>query len=227
MTHRSKRYQAVKEGINKGQPYSVEEAIKLVKTHGSPKFDAGMELHLRLGTDPKRAEQVVRGTVQLPHGTGKVLKVAAFVPPEQVDAVKKAGADIVGGAELIAQIKADNKTPFDVAVAHPSMMKSLAPIAKTLGQKGLMPNPRNETVSAKVIETVQAIKKGKATFRTDDSGNLHFLIGRVSFADAQLTANLETIIEAVRRQKPAEFKGTFISRATLCATMGPAVLIAV
>jgi large subunit ribosomal protein L1 len=224
---RSKRYKAAHAAIETGKVYTIDEALAFVQGEGKTKFDAGVELHLKLGIDPKKADQIVRGTVDLPHGTGKTLRVAAFVPADQVDAAKKAGADIVGGEELVKQIIADSKTSFDVAVAHPTMMKSLGPIAKTLGQRGLMPNPRNETVTTNVAGTIAALKKGKATFRSDDSGNLHQLVGRVSFPAAEIKANIQTFLDAVRRVKPAESKGTYLAHITISASMGPSVSVAV
>ena len=164
---RSKRYQAAAAAVEAGKVYSLDEAIVFVREQGKTKFDAGVEVHLKLGVDPKKADQIVRGTVQLPHGTGKILRVAAFVPAELVDAAKAAGADLAGGADIIKEIKETGKTPFDIAVAHPSLMKELGPVAKTLGQRGLMPNPRNETVTPKVAEAIAALKKGKAAFRSD------------------------------------------------------------
>ncbi len=222
---RSRRYQTAAAALEPGKVYSIDEAIAFVQTQGKTKFDAGIELHLNLGIDPKKADQIVRGTVALPHGTGKTLKVAAFVPADQIETAKQAGADVVGGEDLVKQILADSKTSFDVAVAHPTMMKSLGPIAKTLGQRGLMPNPRNETVTPNVAATITALKKGKATFRSDDSGNLHQLVGRVSFPAEQLKDNIHAFLEAVKRAKPAEAKGTYLVRVTLAASMGPSVTI--
>lgn len=223
MIKRSKRYRAAASAREPGKSYPLKEAVAFVREHGATKFDAGVELHVKLGIDPKKAEQIVRGTLQLPHGTGKTIRVAAFVPPDQVEAAKAAGADPVGGEDLVKELKASGKTSFDIAVAHPTMMKSLGSIAKTLGQRGLMPNPRNETVTPKVAETVAALKKGKVTFRSDESGNLHMLIGRVSFPPEQLIANATAFLDAVRRAKPAEAKGTYLVHATMSASMGPAV----
>jgi len=178
-----------------------------------------------LGVDPKKAEQIVRGTIQLPHGTGKVLTVAAFVPQDQVGTIKKAGADVVGSEELIKELKKTGKTNFDIAVAHPTMMKSLGSIARMLGQKGLMPNPRNETVTAKVADTVAALKKGKSSFRTDDTGNVHQLIGRVSFEDSALKENFIAFTDAIKKAKPTDAKGTYLQSVTLSSTMGPGVKV--
>ncbi|USN53182.1 MAG: 50S ribosomal protein L1 [Candidatus Nomurabacteria bacterium] len=225
MSSRSKRYNANNEKIEAAKLYTIDEALQLIKSQASTKFDEGVELHFRLGIDAKKADQIVRGTVQLPHGTGKTLKVAAFVPANMVEEVKAAGADVVGGEELVKEIKTTNKTNFDVAVAHPTLMKALGPIAKTLGQKGLMPNPRNETVTANPAEAVKALKKGKATFRSDTTGNVHQLVGRVSFADAQLRENIDAFVDAVRRAKPSEAKGTFMKSVTLSSSMGPGIKV--
>jgi large subunit ribosomal protein L1 len=227
MKKHSKRYLAAKATVEEGKELALDEALKLLQSQAKPKFDAGVEIHIKLGIDPKKADQIVRGTVNLPHGTGKIIKVAAFVPVEMVEAVKAAGADLVGGEELVKQIKETGKTPFDIAVAHPTMMKGLGPIAKSLGQKGLMPNPRNETVTPKVAETVAALKKGKATFRSDDSGNVHMLIGRVSFPSEQLAANFQTFLDAIRKAKPVEMKGTYLVHVTVSSSMGPSVTVTV
>ncbi|MFH0853146.1 MAG: 50S ribosomal protein L1 [bacterium] len=225
MKKRSKKYIEAKGAIESGKAYPLDEAIKLVKEQSKTKFDAGVEVHMRLGVDPKKAEQIVRGTLQLPHGTGKILTVAAFVQQDQVEAIKKAGADVVGSDELIKELKKTGKANFDVAVAHPTMMKSLGPIARMLGQKGLMPNPRNETVTAKVAETVAALKKGKSSFRTDATGNLHQLIGRVSFEDSALKENYMVFTDAIKKAKPTEAKGTYIQNITLSSTMGPGIKV--
>ncbi|MFH1226137.1 MAG: 50S ribosomal protein L1 [bacterium] len=211
--------------IDKNKTYPIEEAIELVKKNSKVKFDAGVEVHLRLGIDTQKGEQQVRGNVVLPFGTGKTKKVMVFT--NDPAAAKEAGADIVGGEELIKEIKASGKIDAEIIIATPEMMKGLAMIAKILGPKGLMPTPKNETVVTNVAQAIAQIKKGKITFKNDDTGNIHQLIGRVSFDKEKLTANFQTFLEAVKKAKPPTAKGAFIKSAHLCSTMGPSVKIAV
>lgn len=224
-TH-SKRYKAAAEKITKGKTYSVAEAVEAIKA-APTKFDASVELHIRLGVDPKKSDQTVRGSVQLPHGTGKTKKVIAFVDPNHESDAKEAGADIIGTAEVVNQIKTTGKIEFDVAVATPDMMKQLAPIARILGQKGLMPNPKTETVGTDVKKMVTALKKGKVNFKNDNTSNVHLAVGRVSFSAEQIVENVTATIEAIRKAKPATSKGTFMRSITLTTTMGPGVPLSV
>lgn len=205
--------------------YTVSEAVTLVQAM-PVQFDASVELHACLGIDPKKSDQILRGTVQLPHGTGKIKRVIAFVSPAQEVAAKAAGADIVGTAEVIAQIKKTEQINFDVAVATPDMMKGLASVARILGQKGLMPNPRTDTVGADVTKMITAIKAGKVNFKNDDTGNVHLAVGKVSFTAEQLVSNITAAIDALKRARPAAAKGTFIKRLVVCTTMGPAIPVA-
>lgn len=227
MSHRSKRYEAAKKLLEPGKSYASEQAIALAKQIAGDKTSQSLELHLKLGINPKKADELVRGTVDLPHGTGKTVRIAAFVKPDQASAVKAAGADVVGGEELIKEIKAKEKLDFDVAVAQPELMKLLAPIAKLLGQKGLMPNPKDETVTSNPVKTVEQLKKGRLTFRSDETGNVHFGLGKLSFPDAQLSENLTAVLEAVKRAKPAAAKGTYLQSVTLSTTFGPGIPLAV
>lgn len=223
----SKRYRAALGKVDRNKAYPVDEAFALVKETATTKFDGSVEVHLHLGIDPSKAEQMVRSTAQLPHGTGKKLKITVFAKGPAAEAAKKAGADTVGDDDLIADIKKTGRTDFDIAIATPDMMKTLAPIAKTLGTKGLMPNPKNETVTPDPAKMVTALQTGKISFRTDDSGNLHQVIGKVSFSADQLKANFETLIDAVRKAKPSESKGTFMQSVTLTSSMGPGIKVAV
>jgi len=207
--------------------YPIAEALELVKTSNKAKFDATIEAHFRLGIDPKKGEQQVRGAVSLPYGTGKTVKVAAFVSPQNEAAVKAAGADYVGGDELIAEIKKTEKTDFAVAVAEPEMMKSLAQIAKILGTRGLMPSPKNDTVTQNPAKAVQELKKGKVSFKNDDTGNIHTIVGKVSFDSAKLLENFSTLLETIRRAKPSSSKGIFIKNVSLSSTMGPGIKVSV
>lgn len=224
MSH-SKRYRAARQQVDPAKRYPLTEAIAVAKSTSTVKFDAGIELHIRLGVDAKKADQAVRGTVKLPHGTGKKLSVAVFATGKAADAAKAAGADPVGGSELIKTIKETGATDFDLAVATPDMMKQLAPIAKILGTRGLMPNPKNETISVDPAAAVAELMGGKIAFRCDDTGNVHALIGRVSFSDEQLIANATTLLEAVKKAKPSESKGTYLLGASVASTMGPAVKV--
>src|SRR3989344_735861 len=223
----SKRFDALKTKVDKNKTYSLDEAIKLVKETSGVKFDASVEVHANLGIDPKKGEQQVRATVSMPHGTGKSKKIAAFVTPEKEKEAKEAGADLVGGNELIDQIKNTGKIDFDLAIATPELMPKLAVIAKILGPKGLMPSPKNETITKNLQKTINELKKGKINFKSDDTGNVHQAIGKISFGEAQLAANFQAFFEALKKAKPASAKGAFVQNVTLNATMGPAIKIAV
>jgi large subunit ribosomal protein L1 len=207
----------------KKKTYAIEDAVALITQTSPTRFDASVEVHLRLGIDPKKGEQQVRGTVSLPNGTGKSKRVAAFVGQDREAEAKAAGADLVGGKELIDQIRSTKKLDFDVAVATPDMMRELATIAKILGPKGLMPSPKNETVSPKIGETITALKGGKVAFKNDDTANVHQIIGKVSWDATKLTTNLTSFLEAIRRAKPPSSKGTYLLTAHLTTTMGPSI----
>ncbi|MBU0670813.1 MAG: 50S ribosomal protein L1 [Patescibacteria group bacterium] len=221
---RSKRYKLALDKIDKSKKYSLEEALKLIK-EDKVKFDQGVEIHVRLGIDPKKGEQLVRGQVVLPKGTGKAVKIMAFVSPEKEDEAKKAGADIVGGESDIENIKATQKVDFDVAVATPDMMKKIGPIAKILGQKGLMPNPKTGTIGPNIGPIIEELKKGKVTFKNDDSANLHQLVGKLSFEDKDLLENIKAFMEAVNKAKPTKSKGTYVKSVVLCTSQGPSIKV--
>lgn len=205
--------------------YNITEAIELVKKNNKAKFDASFEVHFRLGVDPKKGDQQVRGAVSLPHGTGKTVKVAAFVSAANEKAVKAAGADLVGGEELIAEIKKTEKTDFQVAVAEPEMMKNLAVIAKILGTRGLMPSPKNDTVTQNPAKAVEELKKGKISFKNDDTANIHAVIGKVSFDTNKLAENFGVFLETIRKAKPNSSKGVYIKNASVNSTMGRGVKV--
>ncbi len=211
--------------FDKTKAYPLAEAIELAKKLSKTKFDASVEVHFRLGIDPKKGDQQIRSAVSLPHGTGKTIKVAAFVTPEKEKEVKKAGADYVGSEDLIAKIKKTEKTDFQVAVAEPAMMKNLAQIAKILGTRGLMPSPKNETVTSNPAKTVAELKKGKISFKNDDTGNVHAVIGKVSFATKKLSENYETILNAIKKIKPSGSKGTYLKNISLSSSMGPGIKV--
>ncbi len=222
----SKRMKTLSTKVDKNKVYSIDEALKLVKETSVVKFDASVEVHANLGIDPKKGEQQIRATVVMPHGTGKTKTVAAFVTPEKEKEAKDAGADFVYGEEDIKRIKDTEKINFDVAVTTPDMMPKLAAVAKVLGPKGLMPNPKTETVSPHIKKMIEELKKGKSTFKNDDTSNVHVSIGRVSFSEDKLKDNLVAFIEALQKAKPSTSKGTYIKNLVICSTMGPAIKIA-
>ncbi len=223
---RGKKYLEATKAIDPKKVYAPTEAVDLIKKITKEKFDGSIEVHMHLGIDPKKGEQAVRGVLVMPHATGQTKRVAVFTVTH-ADAAKKAGADIVGGKELIAEIKSSGKCDFDVAVADPSMMKDIAMIAKVLGPKGLMPSPKNETVTDKIEKTVTELKKGKLTFKNDDTGNVHQSVGKVSLDTAKLVDNLVAFIDAVKKAKPASAKGSYIQSVTICSTMGPGVKVSI
>lgn len=210
--------------VNKA--YSIAAAVELAKKLSRTKFDASMEIHFHLGIDTKKGEQQVRLAVSLPHGTGKIIKVAAFVTSAKEEETRQAGADYVGGEELINQIKKTEKTDFQVAVAEPALMKNLAAIAKILGTRGLMPSPKNETVTVNPAKAVAELKQGKISLKNDDTGNVHVVIGKVSFDTGKLVENFETLLDAVRKAKPPTSKGVYLKNIFLSSTMGPGLKIA-
>ncbi|MFA7088103.1 MAG: 50S ribosomal protein L1 [Patescibacteria group bacterium] len=210
---------------DKEKAYSIKEALEIIKKLSKSKFDATIEAHFRLGIDPKKGEQQVRGAVSLPHGTGKTVKIAAFVLPENEKAAKAAGADFVGGEELIEEIKKTEKTDFQVAIAEPGLMKNLAVIAKILGTRGLMPSPKNDTVTVNPIKTIEELKKGKISFKNDDTGNIHTVVGKISFDDQKLSENFQLLLDTVKKSKPSSSKGTFLKNVSICASMSPSVKV--
>jgi large subunit ribosomal protein L1 len=222
---RSKRYLELSKKIDKNKLYPIDQAIKLTKETATTKFDSSVEVHVRLGINTKKTEQQVRGTVTLPFGTGKTKKIAAFVTPEKEGEAKEAGADVCGGQELIDQIKATGKIDFDIALATPDLMPKLAIIAKILGPRGLMPSPKNETITTNLKKTIADLKKGKVNFKSDDTGNIHQIIGKASFDDKKLLENYATFIEALRKAKPATAKGNYIQNIYLSSSMGPGIKI--
>ena len=218
-----KKYRAALEKLEKDKVYTLSEAVKFLKENKTAKFDESVEAHIRTGIDVKKSDQQVRGTVSLPHGTGKSKRIAVITSTSQKEA-KEAGAEIVAGEELLEKIKA-GKIEFDILVATPEMMPKLASVAKVLGPKGLMPNPKTETVTTKVKETVESLKKGKAAFKNDNSGNIHQSVGKTSFEDDKLVENIKAFIEAVEKAKPAAAKGKLIKGIALSSTMGVGIKV--
>ncbi|MDP2587603.1 MAG: 50S ribosomal protein L1 [bacterium] len=222
MSH-GKRYTALAQAAPK-EMVSVAEALTFIKEQSNEKFDATVELHVRLGIDPKQSDQSVRGSVALPAGTGKTLRVAAVVSGNKEKEAKEAGADLVGGDDIIEQIK-QNKMDFDVLIATPDMMPLLGKVAKVLGPRGLMPNPKTETVGPDIGRMVKAIKAGKANYKNDIYGIVHMPVGKKSFSLEDLTKNVESALESIRAAKPESLKGSYIKSASLSSTMGPGLQI--
>lgn len=216
---------AGKKEFDRMSAYPIAEAIRFTKELAKTKFDGSVEVHIRLGIDPRKGEQQVRTAVSLPHGTGKTIKIAAFVSADKEADAKAAGADYAGGEELIAEIKKTEKTDFQVAVAEPAMMRNLAQIAKILGTRGLMPSPKNETVTPNPIAAIKELKKGKVSFKNDDTGNIHIMIGKVSFEDKMLIENFEALLDTVKKVKPSSSKGIYIRNVAISSTMGPGVKV--
>jgi large subunit ribosomal protein L1 len=207
----------------KGKPmYNLAEAVKLVKETGKTKFDSTVEIHLNLNIDPKQSDQTIRSTVILPHGTGKKLKIAAVVSDDKAKAAKDAGATTAGLEDLIAEFE-KGKFDYDVVVATPDVMKNLGKVAKVLGQKGLMPNPKSGTVSENIVKTIEELSRGRIELRNDKEGNVHSVFGKVSFKEDELENNLKAFLQAVREAKPSGVKGTFIKSITVTTTMGPGI----
>lgn len=221
---RGKKYKAVAEKVDAKKLYTAEEALALVLQTKTAAFDESVEVHIKLGVDPKKGDQQVRGTVVLPNGSGKENRVAVVTSTKVKDA-QDAGADVVGGEELIEKIKNGKVDNFDVLVASPEMMPKLASVAKILGPRGLMPSPKTETVTDKIKETVEMLKKGKASFKNDNSGNVHQVIGKVSFDAKKLAENYAALVEAIGKAKPAGIKGKYMLGISVCSTMGPGVKI--
>lgn len=221
----SKQYLAVKSKIGNAKKYTLDEAIVFIKENKRAKFDESVEVHINLGVDFKKTEQQVKGSIIFPNNIGKKLKIAAFVSPEKIKEAQEAGAEIVGGEELISQIKEDKKADFDLAVAEPKIMPKLAQIAKILGPRGLMPSPKTETVGEDIKGIISVLQKGKIHFKGDATGNIHQIIGKTSWEAEKIKANYQDFLKAVRKAKPAGSKGTFLKSTTLCSTMGPALKI--
>ncbi len=211
--------------VEVGKVYAAEEAIALAKKTANTKFVGSIEVHVRTAIDAKKTDQAIRGTVSLPHGTGKTKRVAAFVTESKEKEAKDAGALFAGGEELIKQIKETEKTDFDVAVAEPALMPKLAQIAKILGTRGLMPNPKTGTVSENIGQVIKEIAGGKVTFKNDDSGNIHQIIGKTDFEDSKLLENLKSFWQTVLQSKPQTVKGQYVTSVTINATMGPGIRV--
>ena len=219
---RSKSYRAAAEKIDRDRLYDPAEAVKLARETSTTKYDSTVEVALRLGVDPRKADQMVRGTVNLPHGTGKTARVLVFAVGPKAEEAKAAGADIVGGDELVEEVQG-GRLDFDAVVATPDLMGKVGRLGRVLGPRGLMPNPKTGTVTMDVEKAVSDIKGGKIEFRVDRHANLHFIIGKTSFTEQALAENYAAALDEVNRLKPSASKGRYIRKATLTTTMGPSI----
>ena len=222
---RGKKYVEAAKAIDRGTLYDVADAVSLVKKTAVAKFDETIEAHIRTGCDGRHAEQQIRGAVVLPHGTGKTVKVLVFAKGVKLDEAQAAGADYVGGEELIPKIQNENWFEFDVVVATPDMMGVVGRLGRVLGPKGLMPNPKAGTVTMDVTKAVQDIKAGKIEYRLDKTNIIHVPVGKASFTEEQLADNFQTLIDAIVKARPAAVKGQFLKSVTLTSTMGPGVKV--
>jgi large subunit ribosomal protein L1 len=224
MGHVGKRVVKGREGINRIKLYPVGDAVKLVKERANAKFDETVEIAMNLGVDPKHADQMVRGVVNLPHGTGRMRRVAVFARGPKADEAAAAGADIVGAEDLVATIQGGT-IAFDRCIATPDMMPLVGRLGKILGPRGLMPNPKVGTVTMDVAGAVRASKGGAVEFRAEKAGIIHASVGRASFAEDKLVQNIAAFVDAVAKAKPQSAKGTYIQRIAICSTMGPGVKV--
>lgn len=222
----SKRYRAIREKIDRHREYTIEEAVGLLAEFEQANFDETVEIAMKLGVDAKKSDQVVRGTISLPKGTGKTVRVIAFAEGDQAKAAEEAGADAVGGEDLAKRVE-DGWMEFDVAIAEPSAMKFVGRLGRVLGPQGMMPSPKSGTVTDDVASAVKEFKAGKMEFRTDASSNVHASIGKISFAKEDLIENIEAFIGLVRSLKPLSAKGRYIQKVCLSTTMGPGLKLAV
>ena len=224
MSKRSKRYQQAAELVDADKQYGLQDAVELIKKFPAPKFDPTVTLSFKLGIDPRKSDQMVRGSVALPHGTGKSVRVVVFAAGEAAKAAQAAGADEVGMEDLIKKVQ-DGFTDFDAAIATPDAMLEVRKIARVLGPRGLMPNPKTGTVTEDTAAAVQAVKAGRIDYKLDKNGNVSAAIGKASFSEDQLAANTTALIESVVKAKPASAKGNYIQNVTLSASMCPGVAL--
>ena len=223
MSHKpGKKYEAAAKQVE-AKPYQLPEAVNLVQKIKFTKFDETVEVHMRLGVDPKHADQMVRGTVVLPNGLGRSKRVLVIASGDKIREAQEAGADFVGGDDMVNKIQGENWIDYDAVIATPDMMRSVGRLGKVLGPRGLMPNPKTGTVTTDVRNAINEIKAGKVEFRVDKTGVIHAPVGKVSFASDKLLENASSLIQAVIKAKPSASKGKYVKSATLCSTMGPGV----
>jgi len=221
-----KKYAEIAKSIDRDKLYSPTEAISLVKSGAKRKFNESVDVAIRLGVDPRKADQMVRGTVSLPHGTGKSVRVAAFAAGAAAEEAKAAGADVIGGQDLADRIQKENFFDFDAVVATPDLMGSVvSKLGRVLGPRGLMPNPKAGTVTPDVGKAVKEIKAGKLEYRVDKGANVHLIIGKTSFEERQLQENLQAVLDEIQRAKPSAAKGKYIKGVTVSSTMGPGIKV--
>ncbi|MFA6093105.1 MAG: 50S ribosomal protein L1 [Elusimicrobiota bacterium] len=219
-----KRLSAIEKNVEEGRFYKLSEAASLVKKCATAKFPETVEMHVRLGIDPKQSDQIIRASVILPHGTGKTRRVGVVTKGEKMKEAQQAGADVVGSTELVDEI-AKGRMDFDVLVATPDVMKDLSKLGKVLGPRGLMPNPKSGTVTFDVAQAVRELKGGRVEFKNDDYGIVHLAIGKVSFEPAQIEANARVVLDLITKMKPAAAKGVYVKSITLSSTMGPGIAV--
>jgi large subunit ribosomal protein L1 len=227
MKKRGKKYREVAQLVEKGRTYEPREAVELVKKVSISSFDGSVDVHFRLNIDPRKSDQQVRGTVTLPHGTGKLVRVLVFAEGEAEKIAQEAGADFVGSEELVEKIQNEGWVEFDVAISIPSMMRMVGRLGRILGRRGLMPNPKSGTVVQQedLPRVIQEVRLGKVEYRNDRQGLIHVPIGRVSFSEEQLFENLVSLTDAIRRARPASVRGSYVRTITLSPSMGPGVKV--
>ncbi|MDD5005526.1 MAG: 50S ribosomal protein L1 [Candidatus Omnitrophica bacterium] len=224
MIRRSKKYKESEKSVDKKKIYSLEEAVAILKKMSQLKFDQSINLGIQLNIDPKSSDQLLRGTVVLPHGTGKTKRIAVFCKGEAEKQAREAGADFIGGQELIDKVNG-GWLDFDVAVSTPEMMKDLSKLGKVLGPRGLMPSPKTGTVTNNIAQAVNELKAGKIEFKTDKQGGIHVVVGRMSFEASKLVENISTLLSAIKANRPASVKGNLIKSVSLATTMSPGVKV--
>lgn len=224
MTKQTKRSKMISEKVEAGKSYAVTEALDILKEVSTVKFSEGVDCAINLGVDPRKSDQVVRGAIVLPHGTGKDVRVAVFTQGANADAAKEAGADIIGMDDLADEVKKGN-LDFDVVIASPDAMRVVGQLGQILGPRGLMPNPKTGTVTPDVATAVKNAKSGQVTYRTDKSGIIHSTIGKISFDANALQENLQVLMSALKKAKPSSAKGTYFKKVTVSSTMGPGLIV--
>lgn len=222
---KGKKYAEVAKLVEKNKLYTLEEAVSLVKKTSYAKFDSSVELAMNLNLDTKKADQQLRGTICLPHGTGKTKRILVIAKGDKAKDAKEAGADYVGDVDLIEKIEKENWFEFDVLIATPDMMPQLGKLGKVLGPKGLMPNPKTGTVTLDVTKAVNEVKQGRIEYRTDSYGNVHVIVGKVSFDNHKLVENIKEFVKLIQKTKPSVVKGTYVKNVSISATMGPGIKI--
>lgn len=222
---KGKKYAEVAKLVEKNKLYTLEEAVSLVKKTSYAKFDSSVELAMNLNLDTKKADQQLRGTICLPHGTGKTKRILVIAKGDKAKEAKEAGADYVGDVDLLEKIEKENWFEFDVLIATPDMMPQLGKLGKVLGPKGLMPNPKTGTVTLDVTKAVNEVKQGRIEYRTDSYGNVHVIVGKVSFDNHKLVENIKEFVKLIQKTKPSVVKGTYVKNVSISATMGPGIKI--